>query len=551
MARAWSWLGISALIWAVLVIVGLVIRPVLPVDETRYLSVAWEMWRDGSFLVPIRNAEAYHHKPPLLFWLIHVTWWFEGVSEVTARLVPPLFALGCLPMLFALARVLDSERAHTAGLAPLLFVGSLLFALFASLTMFDAIVTFWSLVGWTGIGLAWRGRARRGWALFALALGLGILSKGPVMLLHLLPPALLMPWWSCGVSATPARGAWFGGLGVALLAGIAIALTWAIPAALAGGPEFAKAIFGWQHTGRMVESFSHRRPFWFYVPAFVVCVMPVAVWLAPWRAALRTRALAADPLQRFCVATIIPSLVIFSLMSGKQPHYVLPEMALAALALASFAARSEFTDAKSDRILPALVFHAAGLILAAYPLHIFENLARGRVGLELDIPVAVVIFAIAFALIMLGNWTMFGRARPLGTRVTSFAFGGVAIVLGAHIAFVPLAKAYDARPIALEMRKLEEAGRTIVWCGDYEGDFHFAGRLEKKILERDCTALAEWLTARDEGRGVAIAATYRGMRALPGAWPEAKFKGPYRGRVIALWQGEDALARPEILEASR
>ncbi|VAW80265.1 Polymyxin resistance protein ArnT, undecaprenyl phosphate-alpha-L-Ara4N transferase; Melittin resistance protein PqaB, partial [hydrothermal vent metagenome] len=37
------------------------LRPLLPVDETRYLSVAWEMWWRGDFLVPYLNGEAYHH----------------------------------------------------------------------------------------------------------------------------------------------------------------------------------------------------------------------------------------------------------------------------------------------------------------------------------------------------------------------------------------------------------------------------------------------------------------------------------------------------------
>ena len=46
----------------------------MPVDETRYLAVAWDMWREGNFLVPHLNGEPYSHKPPLLFWLIHLAY---------------------------------------------------------------------------------------------------------------------------------------------------------------------------------------------------------------------------------------------------------------------------------------------------------------------------------------------------------------------------------------------------------------------------------------------------------------------------------------------
>jgi hypothetical protein len=47
--------------------------PVLPIDETRYLAVAWEMRLHGDFLVPHLNGAPYSDKPPLLFWLINAT----------------------------------------------------------------------------------------------------------------------------------------------------------------------------------------------------------------------------------------------------------------------------------------------------------------------------------------------------------------------------------------------------------------------------------------------------------------------------------------------
>ena len=65
--RPWMW----ALLWGLPIVATLVYRPVLPIDETRYLSVAWEMWLRGDFLVPHLNGEPYSHKPPLLFWLMN------------------------------------------------------------------------------------------------------------------------------------------------------------------------------------------------------------------------------------------------------------------------------------------------------------------------------------------------------------------------------------------------------------------------------------------------------------------------------------------------
>ncbi|MCK4939669.1 MAG: hypothetical protein KAR80_05190, partial [Rhodospirillaceae bacterium] len=65
---------LTALLWLVLVVGAIIMRPVLPIDETRYLSVAWEMHTSGSYLVPHLNGELYSHKPPLLFWLINAGW---------------------------------------------------------------------------------------------------------------------------------------------------------------------------------------------------------------------------------------------------------------------------------------------------------------------------------------------------------------------------------------------------------------------------------------------------------------------------------------------
>ena len=91
----WGILLASVLVLATL---QLWLRPLMPVDETRYLSVAWEMWWRGDFLVPYLNGEPYSHKPPLLFWLMHGLWSLFGVSELAARLIPLLLSVLALWM---------------------------------------------------------------------------------------------------------------------------------------------------------------------------------------------------------------------------------------------------------------------------------------------------------------------------------------------------------------------------------------------------------------------------------------------------------------------
>ena len=76
-------------VFALLLGLQLLVRPLLPIDETRYLSVAWEMHQSGDIAHLTRNLEPYSHKPPLLFWLINLVWLVTGVSELAGRLIGP------------------------------------------------------------------------------------------------------------------------------------------------------------------------------------------------------------------------------------------------------------------------------------------------------------------------------------------------------------------------------------------------------------------------------------------------------------------------------
>ena len=73
----------AALAFVAFTVAMLRLRPALPIDETRYLTVAWEMWRDGTWLVPHLNGAIYGDKPPLLFWLNRL---YLRVTGVLARL---------------------------------------------------------------------------------------------------------------------------------------------------------------------------------------------------------------------------------------------------------------------------------------------------------------------------------------------------------------------------------------------------------------------------------------------------------------------------------
>src|SRR5215216_2027845 len=59
-------------------------------DEGRYAQIPKEMHDNDSWVVPTLQGEPYLDKPPLMYWLVAVSYRVFGVSPEAARLVPAL-----------------------------------------------------------------------------------------------------------------------------------------------------------------------------------------------------------------------------------------------------------------------------------------------------------------------------------------------------------------------------------------------------------------------------------------------------------------------------
>ena len=106
-----------------------------------------------------------------------------------------------------------------------------------------------------------------------VGVGLGLLAKGPVALLHLGVPLLGARLWHPAARAEGRRFARHALL--AVLGGIALFALWLLPAVLLGDPEYRQALLVTQTAGRIQHSFDHAEPWWWYAPV-------VLVLLAPW-----------------------------------------------------------------------------------------------------------------------------------------------------------------------------------------------------------------------------------------------------------------------------
>lgn len=519
---------------AVLTATAFLARPLTPIDETRYIGVAWEMWLRGDFLVPFKNGMPYSDKPPLLMWLYQLGWAVFGVNEWWPRLVSPLCSALSLAMTYRLARRLWPQQPEAGSRALLVLGSSLLWLLFSTAAMFDVLLASWVLLGIVAIEHASRTAGMRGFALLALALGLGILTKGPVVLLHVLPVAVLAPWWRPGI----ARRRWYAGLALAVLAGALLALAWAIPAGRQGGAAYQHAIFWGQTANRMVQSFAHQRPFWWYLPLLPVILFPWSLWPATWRGLFALRARALDPGTRFCLAWCVPVFLALCLISGKQPHYLVPLLP----AFALLGARALPRETPGLSWLPWLGA-ALGLVLAL--------LACGWLnppGAPLAARPALWPALALSGFSMLLAWL--GRARNRRPTLLLLTLFGAGLTGLAQCALAPLLRSgYDVTPLATAIAGLQRQGVAIANDGVYHDQFHFAGRLEQPLTVLDDEpALVAWLAARPE----AYAVLYLDRRAaLPASGIAAQ--QPYRGERAVLASSAAALAllRPNTVPAPR
>ncbi|WP_166637555.1 MULTISPECIES: ArnT family glycosyltransferase [Halomonas] len=483
--------------------------PLMPIDETRYLSVAWEMWQHQSFLVPLLNGEAYSHKPPLLFWLIQLGWWLFGTSDWVARLVIPTVGLAGFWLVADIVRQLAPDARRVAWWAPVVLLSTTLWFLYLALSMFDILLSVCLLLAVDGWLRYLRTGHRRLLILAGLAVGLGVLAKGPVVFVYWLPLALATRFWWPDKALRQAR-IWTALLAASLLGGL-IGLAWAIPAAIAGGEAYANAILWSQSAGRVTQAFDHARPWYWYLPALLVATLPwplIGLWQKPWT---------ATPLQRFALCGILPPLLLLSLISGKQAHYLMPILPFLAIWLSlQLVARP-----------PGRQWGVALLLLAM----------TGLMALLPDIVVRI------FPQAPLSSWSRLGTLIPLALTLWLLSRPcRAALVLAWPLTLLTLLLLlspairhyYDLAPMARRLADLESRGIPVAYAGEYHNQFRFLGRLETDLTEIDADrVLQAWLANHPQGRVIEV------LREPTQRQSEiASYHQPFRGRSYLIVPGD-------------
>lgn len=349
--RAWLLLFIAI---AGFYLWGLGSLPLVGPDEPRYAEVAREMLLRRDFITPTLGGLPWFEKPPLLYWMMMLSYRLLGVSEYAVRLGPAICGLLTGAFVYWIGSAVDEakrneradEKAGEVGTAigrwsALVWLSSLGAIGFSRGATFDIVLTM-TVSGALACFLVFELRTRsdddatRPAASLLIAFyffaGLSLLAKGLVGFVIIF--GVVAIYFIVRRESPTARFAKSLIWGLPL--SIAIAGIWYGPMLARHGWTFIDQFIIQHHFARFVTNkYHHPGPIYFYLPVLVVLALPWTIVLAAsfvsarrwsWRGQLpRDRALV------FAVLWLLVPLAFFSFSGSKLTGYILPALPGAAL----------------------------------------------------------------------------------------------------------------------------------------------------------------------------------------------------------------------------
>jgi 4-amino-4-deoxy-L-arabinose transferase-like glycosyltransferase len=525
----WPWLPF----WLLIVFIAIFQHGPMPMYSTRTLSVSWEMWQRHSFLVPYLNGEPYSDKPPLLLWLIQIGWWISGVGDVWPRVLEVALGGTELVLLAILAHRLFPAEGVIAKAASWMLLAFTYGFLFGLQVMYEVLLAVCVLAALLAL-VPTKHRESPRFVWFAMAVGCGLLTKGPVMLLHVAFPWLLGPLWNDW--ARRQRCKWYLRGSLAFFVALMLLLAWAFAAASTGGASYREQLLFHQTAGRVVHSFAHAEPFWWYLAALPVLIFPFALWPRLWVAISALRP-PFEPGLRFVLAWLGPVVLTFSFISGKQLYYLLPEYAGFALLLSAAVCRFRQSHLRlaNTRLLGPWPLAVVSLALAAGLMLLPHLVSHGIVHNALVQSLAPMgtVGGVIFALLALA------LLIPTRDETARIAVVGLIGALTANGLFsATMWPAFDMRGASALLAYVQSEDRPIANLQSYDGQFHFFGRLTKPIVSlHDHQALVEWATQNPNGLII----------SYPSHLSDTQKKGalyvqPFRGVWLTIWAAPKIVA---------
>ncbi|MCL2346676.1 MAG: glycosyltransferase family 39 protein, partial [Planctomycetaceae bacterium] len=369
-----------SLIWhqcLLVILCGLLFLPFLgsPVlfdfDEAYFASIAREMHEKGDWIVPTINDSSLGDKPILIFWGMLVSFSVFGVSEFSVRFPTVCWNIGAVLLTYHLARRLFHNRVLALRSAFILAT-MLLFCAHARVTTCDMAMICWILAATTVYVYGTSGfredfkespaqtlterlvpwYPQNGWVVVLMyaCLGVATLAKGPVppiLATAVIGLFLLVKGFRGHVDCNPLK--WvvafgktcllmrpFLAVGVVLI----VAGPWFLAVGYKTGWEWTKLFFYVHNFERTISPIRGHTGFpLYYLFMTLLGTFPWSIFFVPCSIDLvRRLRRGIGPVNtfQFLLCWIILYFVLFSFVTTKLPHYVMPAYPAIAMLIGSW-----------------------------------------------------------------------------------------------------------------------------------------------------------------------------------------------------------------------
>ncbi len=282
--------------------------------ESRRADIARNMIKTGDYIVPRVNDKVILTKPPLYYWALAASFKINGkATEASARVPSAIAGVATAMVVFLIGFALFDSL--TAVLAVAVLSTSYLFSFFLRFAELDMLFTFFITLSFYFLIRLYQNPDRpKKWGFcFWLSAALGFLVKGPFALLY--PIGAFMLVLPFGKNRSSFAKSFFNLPGIAVF--MIIVLPWFVYVYLYTG---AGAIFAEEVAQRITDSRGKDHSPFFYLESLVN--------FSPWLIVLPFALFRAINLEikrsGLILAWLIGGVVIASLISAKNHHYILP-----------------------------------------------------------------------------------------------------------------------------------------------------------------------------------------------------------------------------------
>lgn len=456
--------AVLILLYLLLYLMPLGVRPLLIPDESRYAEIPREILSTGDWVVPHYNGLRYFEKPPLGYWVNAGSIAIFGETAFAARL-PSAIAAGLTTLLvFFFAR--NSFRSQRLAIyAALIHMSFFEVYLVGTISVLDNLLALLLSAGIVAFYMAARAdpdkRAWLYWILSGISLGLAFLAKGFLALA--LPVLVLVPWmlWQGKWRSLFTHG-WL----VVLVAAL-VATPWALMVHLRES-DFWHYFFWIEHVQRFTaDNAQHKAPFYYYLVALPLLAFP---WFSFAPAAIKGLSdKAQNPQQqallRFLWLWLLLPIGFFSISSGKLATYILPCFPPLALLLAA-GIEQYLQRSRTGLFTAGLFINFTCFAVVLLALVLSQSMGAANTIYDSDEMLSYLAVAISLIAILAVIWFSL-KSRSTQTLILGAALSVIPVVLIAHLAFPDQASEHKSPSILVREHISEIPDNAIVIADSY------------------------------------------------------------------------------------